>query len=181
MTWAIFVTLHPNFTEVMEKSVPEPAVILNKIRRWCADGEHCSREVIQRLSGWGYPPDQIQDALVSLQKEGYVDDERYARAFVRGKFHNLKWGRLKIAAGLRAQEIDKTLIASAMDEISDEEYLAVVEKEIRKKKASLKNRDLRAQKAALLRFAASRGYEAELVSRILRNDMEEENLNLMDE
>ncbi len=181
MTWAIFVTLHPNFTEVMEKSVPDPAVILNKIRRWCADSEHCSREVIHRLSGWGYPPDQIQDALVILQKEGFLDDERYARAYVRGKFHNLKWGRLKIAAGLHAQGIDKTLITSAMDEISDEEYKAVVEKEIRKKKASLKNRDFRAQKAALLRFAASRGYEAGLVSRILGNDREEGSINPMDE
>lgn len=165
----------------MEKPIHEPAVMLNKIRRWCAHSEHSSREVIQRLLGWGYPFDEIPVALATLQKEGYVDDERYARAYVRGKFHNLKWGRLKIAAGLRAQGLNKTLIASAMDEISDEEYMAVVAKEIRKKKASLKNRDLRAQKAALLRFAASRGYEAELVSRILGNDLEEENINLMDE
>lgn len=161
----------------MEKSVPEPEVILNKIKHWCAEGEHCSQEVAQRLSKLGYPSHEIPKALALLKKEKFVDDERYARAFARGKFRNLKWGRRKIIAGLRARNVDKTFIALAMEEISEKEYTALIKKEIQKKLKFLSNKDSKSQKAAILRFAISRGYEPEIVNQILGNTLEDDFTN----
>lgn len=164
----------------MQKPIAEPAVILDKVRRWCASSERCTREAERKLMQWGYPAEKIQQALHQLQKEGFIDDERYARAFARGKFHNLKWGRLKIAAELKGRGLTPTLIQTALEEISEEEYRALVEKELHKKRASLKNKDDGARRATLLRFAASRGYEAALVRQIL-GDLVDEEYNLNEE
>ncbi|MEJ5304061.1 MAG: RecX family transcriptional regulator [Bacteroidales bacterium] len=153
----------------MDTTAPDPEVILEKLRQWCAASEHCSRDVAIKLQRLHFPADKVEDAIATLRKEGFIDDERFARAFVRGKFQNLKWGRQKIANELRARGFDKCLIDLAMEEIQEEEYFGVVEKEINKKLNSLKNRDSLSQKAALLRFASSRGYELSLVSRILKN------------
>lgn len=162
----------------MQKPIAEPAVILEKVRQWCASSERCSREAERKLLQWGYPAAKIREALRQLQNEGFVDDERYARAFARGKFHNLKWGRLKIAAELKARGLDSGLIQTALEEIPEEEYRTLVEKELQKKMASLKTNDSWSQKAAILRFAASRGYEAHLVKQILGDIADEEFNNL---
>lgn len=116
-----------------------------------------------------------------MQKEGFVDDERYARAFARGKFHNLKWGKVKIAVELKARGLSSPLIQTALEEIPEEEYKALVEKEMHKKMASLITKDPWSLRAALLRFAASRGYEAPLVYQILGEPSDEEIINLNDE
>lgn len=153
---------------MMDSTAPNPDVILEKIRHWCAASEHCSRDVVIKLQQLHFPSDKVEDALATLRKEGFINDERFARAFVRGKFHNLKWGRQKIVNELRARGLDKSLIDQAMEEIQEEEYCSILGKEINKKLRSIKNKDFLSQKAALLRFASSRGYEFSLVSRILK-------------
>ncbi|MGC8864961.1 MAG: regulatory protein RecX [Bacteroidales bacterium] len=166
---------------MLQKPIAEPTVILEKVRQWCASSERCTREVERKLLQWGYPATKTKDAIDQLKKEGFVDDERYARAFARGKFHNLKWGKLKIVAELKARGLTTTIIQAALEEIPEEEYRALVEKELYKKKASLKTSDNWSQRAALLRFAASRGYESTLVNRILGASNDEEFNNLIEE
>lgn len=162
---------------MLQKPNAEPAVILEKVRQWCASSERCTREAERKLMQWGYPAEKIQEALRQLQKEGFVDDERFARAFARGKFHNLKWGRMKIAAELKARGLDSGLVQIALEEIPEEEYRALVEKELHKKMASLITKDRWSLRAAVLRFAASRGYEAPVVYQILDDPSDEEIIN----
>ncbi len=72
---------------------------------------------------------QCTEMLVILEQEGFVDDERYARAYVRGKFRINGWGRLKIRNGLRAKLIDSSLIETAIkEEINEEEYMELLKK-----------------------------------------------------
>ena len=99
-----------------------------------------------------------------LVKEKYVDDERYARAYVRDKFRYAGWGRLKIAYNLRQKGVDRIIINEAMEaEIEVDEYADLAERLLRAKWRDVKSRPSWQARAALLRYAAQRGFESDVL------------------
>lgn len=100
-----------------------------KAARYCAYQERCRSEVRTKLRQSGASPQSIETILTRLEQEHYLDEERYARTYVRGKFRINGWGRLKIRNGLRAKQIDNKLIETAIkDEINEQEYMEVLRK-----------------------------------------------------
>ena len=125
----------------------------------CARSEQSSGDIMSKLMKWGIPSDTARTILQHLVKEKYVDDERYARAYVRDKFRYAGWGRLKIAYNLRQKGVDRIIINEAMEaEIEVDEYADLAERLLR---------------AALLRYAAQRGFESDVsvtaVEKVLGN------------
>lgn len=107
----------------------EKEELYKKISKYCAYQERCRSEVMTKMRQIGADSRQCTEMLVILEQEGFVDDERYARAYVRGKFRINGWGRLKIRNGLRAKLIDSRLIETAIkEEINEEEYIELLKK-----------------------------------------------------
>jgi regulatory protein len=102
-----------------------------------------------------------------LIKERFIDDSRYASAFVKDKFRQNKWGKVKISAHLRSKSLGDDLIRSALDEIDDEAYIDMIREVINDHRRLVKAKNQYDMKGKLLRFALSRGYESHLVYDIL--------------
>ena len=131
----------------MEK--PSLENLYAKISRYCAYQERSSGEVRQKLRLLGADSQTAQRLLERLADDNFINEERFARAYVRGKFRINGWGRLKIKNGLRAKGVDENLIRTALaEEINPNEYNNLLQKIVSEK----------GEKTAL-----SRGFEISLI------------------
>ena len=99
---------------------------LMRLEALCSRSEHCEWELREKLRGWGVGIPDAEKILATLHKARYYDDERFARAFARDKLIYNRWGRRKIALALRAKRVDDDVVADALDEIDNEEYVSVL-------------------------------------------------------
>lgn len=137
--------------------------ILERARRFCAYRERASTEVIRKLKAWNTSPGQTDAIVAELKKENFLDDRRFAEAFVRGKFGIKKWGRLRIKVELRRKGIQEQLISNALAAIDEDDYEAVLRSVIEKKAESLENPQSAAAKQKIIRHALSKGFETDLI------------------
>ncbi|MBQ4138695.1 MAG: RecX family transcriptional regulator, partial [Muribaculaceae bacterium] len=126
-------------------------------------------DVRGKLLRWGLTPQQAQEVIDRLIDGGYLDDERYARAFVHDKFRFNGWGRIKIAYQLRAKGISQDCIDEALTLIDDESYEQALLQLLTAKASTLRGKEPQQARAALLRFATGRGYEPALCYRMADN------------
>ena len=116
----------------MEK--PSLENLYAKISRYCAYQERSSGEVRQKLRLLGADSETSQKLLERLADDNFINEERFARAYVRGKFRINGWGRLKIKNGLRAKGVDENLIRTALaEEINEKEYAALLQRTVTEK------------------------------------------------
>lgn len=135
--------------------------------KWCAMQERAHFDADVKLRSWGVPEDEREQIIVELISDNFLNEERYARAFARGKFRMKKWGWNKIKMELKRKGVSKYSTALAKEEIEADEYAEALREVIRKKwpLINAKNEWERTQK--LLQYAASRGYEYEIVQKCL--------------
>ena len=153
----------------------DPDLILEKIRYFCSFRERSETEVWQKLRAMQLPAAKICNILGQLKEEGFISDERFARAFVRGKWRVNHWGRVKITFGLRGMRIPEKLIVFALEEIDDNAYRNILEELIRKKSAKLRPKQGEKNNSGktlnfrdkLFNFALGKGYEYDLIREIL--------------
>jgi len=147
---------------------PDPAGIYERITRYCAYQERCAWDAEKKLAEWKVPRGRISILMKSLKDEGFIDDERFAQTFVRGKFRINKWGRVKISYELKGRKIPEIIIRSAMREISQEDYRKTVRELVLKKKSEIKpgkNLNIREK---IITFVIGKGFEFDLVADILK-------------
>ena len=145
---------------------------LSKAMSQCSRRELCCSEVESRLETWGLQKSDCQKIIDILIKENFINEERYAHAFVKDKFNHNRWGRIKIAAHLRAKSIPSEIIRSALSSIDPESYRNIMKALIDGHKRSVKARNSYEMNAKLLRFGLSRGFESSLLYDIL-NELDE--------
>lgn len=133
----------------------------------CSREEKCSSEVLKKLVDWGADTELADEILLKLIQEKFIDDTRYACAFVKDKFRFNKWGRVKISYMLRQKEISTETINLALEEINDEDYLEILTKLLQDKERKTTAKNKFDKKAKLLRFAQSHGFENDLIFKIL--------------
>ena len=138
-----------------------------KAEAYCAMSEHCTDDVCRKLEQWGVPLAEFDSILEHLKKEKYVDDRRYAIAFVRDKYRFNQWGRIKIAQSLRMKQIGSEEISLAMEEVDEAEYLDILTSAIRRKLPTIKAVNDYERRGKLVRFAVGRGYEVEKILQCL--------------
>lgn len=154
---------------MIKQLTPEQA--LNRLRDYCSRAEISTGEALEKLRKWGIAGRRADDIVQTLVDERFIDDERFARAFVRDKFAYSRWGRIKIRQTLRLKKVDSEYINAAIDEeIDDDAYFETLARLLRAKYAQIADReeDERALVMKLLRFAAGRGFEPGLVMRLVR-------------
>ena len=110
--------------------------------------------------------------LKSLLKENFINETRYASAFVRDKFKYNKWGKVKITAQLKAKNIPGEVIRLALDNIDNEQYIKFIDELINGHRRKIKAKNQYDLKAKLLRYGLSKGFESSLLYEIL-NDLAE--------
>ena len=138
-----------------------------KAEAYCAMSEHCTDDVCRKLEQWGAPLAEFDSILEHLKKEKYVDNRRYAIAFVRDKYRFNQWGRIKIAQSLRLKQIGSEEIKLAMEEVDETEYLDILTSAIRRKLPTIKAVNDYERRGKLVRFAVGRGYEVEKILQCL--------------
>jgi len=160
-----------NFRAVEEKQkFYTPLQAKAKIQDWCAYQERCQQEVRDKLYGYGLKQEDVEQLIASLISDNFLNEERFAKAYAGGKFRIKKWGRIKIRAGLKARRVSDYCIRKGMAEISDEEYGKTLKKLLEDKERSITEKNPIRRKYKLLRFAASRGYEQNLIMEILNEE-----------
>lgn len=140
---------------------------LEKMAKFCAYQERCQSEVKHKLFGVGLSDEEIDNIICDLIEHSFLDEERFAKAFVRGKFNQKGWGRIKIQQHLNQKQISSFCQKKGMLEINENDYLTKLEEIILKKSNSLKTEDPFIRKSKTARYAISRGFESELVWEIL--------------
>jgi len=148
---------------------PGSAVAFSKASDYCATQEHCISEMHLKLQRWGIGKEDAETIIRRLLVEGFIDEQRYASAFARGKFHNLHWGKTKITVELRRKNISRSLIVKAINEINEIEYQDVLSKLYVKKIKELQS-ETPENRFRAMRFLAAKGFEPELIRKIMHED-----------
>ena len=147
-----------------------------KAEAYCVAAERCTDDVLHKLEQWGLSTSLHELVIEHLKKERYVDDARYAVAYVRDKYRFNQWGRIKISQTLKMKHIDSWSIALALQEIDEEEYLAILMSLLRKKAKGVKASNKYERNGKLVRFAASHGYEMDTILRCMEQMEDEDGL-----
>lgn len=153
----------------MRKALSAKAALL-RLEELCSRSEQCSWDLRQRLFRWGVDPESHDEVIDSLMERRFVDDRRFAAAYVRDKYRFDRWGRLKIVRGLMAKRMPRSVIDSALEEIDVKEYARNCYQVMKSKLKGLPDdADAFTLRQRLLRFSAGRGYEPSLIIRLLDN------------
>ena len=129
----------------------------------CAQAEHCQWEMLEKMRRWEVPEEAQARVMQRLVKERYVDDERYARAFVKDKIRYNKWGRRKVDQGLWQKHIDADIRKRVLDEVDDDEYLSVLRPLLKQKRKTTKANSDYELNQKLMRFALGRGFTFDII------------------
>lgn len=140
----------------------------NKAALLCSRYEKCTSEVMEKLQNWGLTPEETKPVVSKLIAEKYIDDERFARAYVKDKFRFNHWGKQKIKHMLQAKHISPDILKLAFDEIEDETYASDLRQLLKDKDRSVKAKDDFDRRTKLMRFALGRGFETGLVIKVLK-------------
>ncbi len=140
---------------------------LSRAMALCAGREQCIKDIRQKLISWDVALHDTGRIIDTLLKENFINEERYAGAFVKDKFTCNRWGKVKIAAHLRAKGIPQELINKALDSIDDETYIRILGNLISGHRIKIKAKNQFDLKAKLLRYGMSKGFESDLLYDIL--------------
>ncbi|HOG41475.1 MAG TPA: regulatory protein RecX [Bacteroidales bacterium] len=131
--------------------------VLDRMKRLCSRGERCRSDILRKVIAYGITdPESVVEKLV---REGYIDDERYARAFARDKSSLQGWGKVKIRVDLQRKRIDESAITAALNEIDPIAADTKLQKLALSKLRQLQNEsDPNLRKAKFIRYLMGRGY-----------------------
>ena len=155
----------------MKKEMTEQEAYL-QLAALCAQAEHCEQEMRDKMRRWEIDETAQNRIIDRLIKERYIDNERYARAFVKDKIRYNKWGRRKVQQALWMKRIDNDLQQRVLDEIDEKEYLDVLRPLLKQKRKSTKASSDYELNQKLVRFALSRGFTFNIIRQCLEVDKE---------
>lgn len=153
----------------MKKEMNEQEAYL-QLAALCAQAEHCEQEMRDKMKRWELD-ETVQNRVIDrLTEERYIDNERYARAFVKDKIRYNKWGRRKVQQALWMKRIDTDIQQRVLDEIDEKEYLDVLRPLLKQKRKSIKAGNDYELNQKLVRFALSRGFTFDIIRQCLNVD-----------
>ncbi len=139
--------------------------IFSKLARLCSRSEECSPDLRKKIRDLGGDQLMEENIIQRLQDEKYLDDERYARAYVRDKFRLNQWGRIKVRYYLKMKGLSDKIIETGFEEIDEEQYVKLLVKIMKDKAKTIKKSNKFEKMGQLIRFTQGRGFEPELIHR----------------
>ena len=148
-----------------------------KLSDLCARSEHCQQERREKMRQWGVSEEEQAQVMERLIRERYVDDERFARAFIYDKIRYNKWGRRKVEQALWMKRIDDSISKPLLDDVDDEEYLNILRPLLKQKRKSTKANSEYELTMKLIKFAMSRGFTMDIIKQCIEVEDEDEFLD----
>jgi len=142
--------------------------LLHKAASYCSISEHCTTEVKEKLTAWGVSDMDKQKIIDRLISEDFINEKRFCSHFVKDKFRFNKWGKIKISFAMKQKQLANELINSALTTIDDGEYEEMLASILKTKLVGLKYEYEYEKQGKLFRFAQSRGFENNVIERVLR-------------
>ena len=149
--------------------ITDEKVALTKAEHFCAYQERAQQEVRDKLYDWGLWPDAVENIIVQLIGGNFLNEERFAKSYVQGKFKQKGWGRIKIKQGLKIKRIPENLLKKALLTIDGDEYFEMLMKILSKKAVLLTEKVPYKRRYKLQQYALSRGFETDLIIDVLKN------------
>lgn len=140
---------------------------LAKLQQYCVYQDRCHSEIRNKLIELKIYGQDLEDIISSLIEDNFLNEERFARSYARGKFRMNHWGRVKILQGLKFKKISAYCIKKAMTEIDEEEYLETLKNLLIKYKSKRKFKNQYDQYQKIYAHAISKGYEGYLIGDII--------------
>ena len=148
---------------------PESSFLLKKARDYCAASERCVVDVKKKLQQWKAEEITIQKIINQLEKEDFINEERYSRSFAVGKLRHNKWGINKIIYALHQKHIPELYIQIGIGEIDEVEYISMLKAVLSAKRIEDSNEWKRNNK--LVRYATQKGFQADLCWKVIRGEI----------
>ena len=141
-----------------------------KLQKYCAYQDRCHQEVRTKLINLGIYGDILEEIIAELIAENFLNEERFARSFARGKFRMRHWGKIRIKNELKFRKVSDYCIRKAMTEIEDNDYFETVKRVIQKKAKTIKDNNPFTAKNKIAKYAIGRGFESEIVWEIINKE-----------
>lgn len=146
-----------------------PTEALAKIQRYCAYQERSHKEVKNKLFEYGLYASEVDELLSRLITDGFLNEERFAKAYAGGKFRIKKWGRVKIKNELEFLGLTKNCIQRGLNEIDSADYKKTLRLLLKKKSTQLTEENAFKKRDKLARYAIGKGYESEMVWEVVKD------------
>lgn len=154
------------------KEVTEQDAYL-QLAQLCARSEHCQHDLLEKMRKWEMTDEAQARVMERLVNGRYVDDERYARAFVLDKVQYNKWGRRKVEQALWMKHIDDDIRQRALDAVDDSTYINILKPLLKQKRRSTKAASEYELNQKLVRFALGRGFTFDIIRQCIDGDVDE--------
>lgn len=171
----IFLSIEEFLTTLVLMDIPkkqkitDEKVALAKAEHYCAYQERSQQEVRDKIYEWGLWPTAVENIISQLITAGFLNEERFAKAYVLGKFRQKAWGKNKIKQGLKFKKVPDVLIKKALLLIDGDAYLQTLQRVLAKKGNLLTEKDDYKRRYKLHQYAICRGYENDIIADVLKN------------
>ncbi len=152
-----------DFYERKPKKTYDKKTAQLKAADFCAYQERSQQEVRDKLYGYGLHYDEVEEVLTNLIVDGFINEERFAKAYIGGKFRMKGWGRRKILQGLKQHKVSEYCVKKGLQEIEPEAYYQTLLKHTRKKYDSLGTSSEYILKGKLTQHLIGKGFEIDLI------------------
>jgi regulatory protein len=144
--------------------------IRQKMMNYCVYQDRCHQEVEQKMREFLLIPEAIEEILMYLLKENYLNEERFTRSYIRGKFYIKNWGKNKIKLNLKQKGVSEKLAKKCFDEIDEKDYINTIKKTFSVYYAKLNDSQENTKYYKTIKFLLSKGFEYETIKETLENN-----------
>ena len=152
---------------MQQKNVFTVNEIKKKLEYYCVYQDRCHQEVEKKLKEYRLIPEARENILLHLMQHNFLNEERFAKNFARGKFRIKNYGKLRIIRELKHRNISEYIIKAALKEIDEEEYLDMANQLIEKKIASINDVNAIKKRKKITEYMLRKGYELNLIQEIM--------------
>ncbi|CAA0140892.1 regulatory protein RecX [Tenacibaculum maritimum] len=157
----------------MSKQVFSVNEIKRKMESFCVYQDRCHKEVEKKIAEYNLIPEARASILIDLIQDGFLNEERFAKSFARGKFRIKKWGKQRITRELKLRDVSSYNIRIALKEIDENDYMATLYELITKRNNSISETNPYKRKKKIMDYMVYRGYEYELLFMAINDFLKE--------
>ena len=141
--------------------------IKQKIEQYCVYQDRCHKEVEEKIKSYNLIPEAREMILLSLMNDNFLNEERFAKSFARGKFRIKHWGKNRIVNELKMRDISAYNIKTALKEIDEKEYLKTIYTITEKRNTIISETNHYKRKKKLIDFLLRKGFETDLIFKVV--------------
>ena len=147
----------------MDPQSLSPLEVVQKLEYYCSYQERCHAEVNEKLKTFAVSGEEKDKIIVHLINQNFLNEERFASVFTISKFHQKKWGKIRIKNELKSRKISDYLITKSLKEIPESEYETTFETLAEKHWDTISEKNTLKKRKKFCDYLLRKGWESELV------------------